>query len=198
MKKLAGLFLATALIAGCGGLDGILSVQNSFNLKDKNGKVTNVPPGDFNVTLNQSRGSITVDFQKLNGARKKITMKIPSDFKLPQNGSFKLSATQTNQEVHLNGDVTTRSQRSEERWERESCSYTSYETVCYREPNGRVTCTQQPITRWGYRDARFYYLTTDQALNVHFTSAANGEHKAEFSGASQTTQRIDTYVGRCF
>lgn len=195
-RLLAALTITIGLVA-CGGIDGTLSVKQTISLKDRKGANYSVPAGSYKVNLNykENKNRLIIEFDKLNGKKTKIETNTPEGFDIPENGNFSLKAADYGQNMDLDGSVTTVRTQTPERWERESCQWTEYETWCQTNPQGQTQCYQRPITRYGWRDIRYYDETIVQTLKAAFSHDAGVV--AEMNARSSSTFRRETYTGPC-
>lgn len=184
-------------LVACGGIDGTLSVKQAISLKDRKGDTYSIPAGSYKVNLNykENKNRLIIEFDKLNGKKTKIESNTPEGFTIPENGNFSLKAADYGQNMDLDGTVQTTRTQGPERWDRESCQYTEYETWCQTNPQGQTQCYQRPVTRNGWRDIRYYDVTTVQVLTAAFSHDAGTV--AELNARASGTQRYTTYTGRC-
>lgn len=188
------------ILAACGGIDGVLNVQQAFQLKDRKGEAFSIPTGSHKVNLKykDSKHRLTVGFDNLNGEETSIEINTPESFQLPENGSFQIKAEDFGQSVDLNGAMSTKVTQSPERWDRRSCTREEYQTICQVMPGGQQACFQQPVSRPGFEDIRYYDVTTDQALTADFSSPSTAASLAHLQAHTVSTERHVISQGPCW
>lgn len=193
ISKLA--LLGSFLLIACGGAEGTLKATEKFNLIDRKAKVHEVAVGDHKVTLSfkESKNRLTIKFEDTDTS---VEMNTPENFTIPDNGNFEMRASETNQEVDIFGNVETTEVRTPERYGHEQCQYTSYETVCMTNPNGQTTCHQQPVSRPGWQEVRYYDIETHQKINALFGNSS-AQPVGSFASYNAWSQRRITYRGIC-
>ncbi len=189
--------LVSAMVAACGGINGNMSVNEAFQLKDRKGNVYDIAAGNYEINMNykENKNRLIVTFDSLNGEKAVIEANTPEGFELPENGPFDLAAADYGQSVDLHGTMATNRTRSPEQWGRQSCQYTDYETICQTNGHGSTVCHQRPVSRPGYQDIRYFDETTERTLHAVFANASASV--AEVNGHSMFTQRRTTYQGIC-
>lgn len=194
MKKLiilANLLLLTA----CDPFEGVLSVKYPFMVKGKKSIV--IPVGDQNAKLEMDGDKQIEITTNINGKKTKIELNLPKKLKLPNNGTFTLSAQELGQDFSSAGNVQTSTSDSDLQTGYESCTYERRETQCYPSGNGGVVCRDYWRTVYGRRQAEFIDRTTEQQLAVNFLHA-NGGLLASYSGARHSVERLYRYQGQCW
>lgn len=195
MNRILVLLSMGFLMISCGGLEGTLSVNKSFNLMDRKGKTHQIDEGryDVNLVYKESKHRLNLTFKE---TQETIEIQTPDNFVIPENGTFVLSSQDSGQSVDIKGEVETTQRRSQEMLDRQSCNYTGYEPVCTTGPNGQTSCTTAAVTKWGWQDVRYYNLETRQRLNSDFLE--RGYSVGKFSADNTWVERRETYRGQCW
>ncbi len=197
--KMASSILALSVITACGGIDGNLTVTQKMNLTDRHGDKTEIAAGTYAVNLKykENKNRLIIKFDKLNGEKTTIETNTPEGFDIPDNGHFAIKAQDYGQNVDLQGDVVTTKERSENRFNRQTCTYTDYQTICNTNPQGHTSCYQQPINRQGWQDTEYYVVTTEQTLTAQFNLAGTETSVANLNAHAVYSQQVNVWTSTC-
>lgn len=190
MKKL--LVIACALfMVGCEDMDGTLNVFKTFTATTNNGSES-IASGDYHTSLNFKRKEIIAT---LNAGDRTIqmTIKIPKGSSLPDNGAFNLTSTQIGQPFNIAGTNQSSEERSDMRYEYNSCQYTRYEQWC--TPQG---CYTRPVTVWGQQRTQYYFSTVNRHLQFDMKEDNLNGPLAHFAGSSESTQKVIVNQSPCW
>lgn len=195
MKKL--LLLGSLLaLTSCDPFEGVLSVKYPFQIKTKD-KTMTLAAADYSAKLKMD-GKKQIELSvKSNGKTHKIEIDLPKKLKLPDNGSFAVTAADLGQEFSADGATQTTVRDSELRSGYEQCSYQRREHVCYPTNNGGVICRDEYRTVYGRQFVEYFDRTTWQNLNVNFIHA-NGAVLSNFNGQKTSTERFYRHQGQCY
>ncbi|WP_127716198.1 hypothetical protein [Halobacteriovorax sp. HLS] len=207
MKKSILLALLLSLVS-CQDFDGTFKAKKDLVFKTKKSifssklvKVS-VPTNEYKTSIKfTSADKLKIDFE---GIDKKIKIKLPENLNINRyNDEFFIAGSDINQEYDFDGKIVTTSEDSDTYRERESCSYTVYETTCRREcrtnDRGRTVCrnicTDYPVTRYGRRNVEYFYryTTTDMRMKVLEQTTPVGL----FKSIENSRNRIETYTSIC-
>jgi hypothetical protein len=197
MKKIIQLLLLSGLtlgLTGCDPFEGLLKVKKTFTVVDNKNSTYQIPVGDQNAKLDflsRDRVRITTD---INGKKEKITMNLPKNLNVPDNGEFVVTAAELGQSFSIRGGIATHRTDSQTYRGYEQCQYTRYDVICNIVNNQQV-CHQEPRTVYGQQPTEYFNRTTAQKIKVNFIGSVL---LAIFDGAKSVSEKIYTYKGQCF
>jgi hypothetical protein len=197
MKKIFQFLILTfftALTTGCDPFEGTLDVKKIFTVVDNFDSKFEIPAGSQAAKLDfLSRDRVRIKL-KINGTDKKITMSLPKNLNLPENGNFSIQASELNQNFSIQGSIDT--QRSDSGAFRgyEQCQYQRRETVC-TVVNNQYVCHDEYRTAYGQQRVEYFTRNTEQKINVQFNSDVT---LAVFNGNKSQTEKIYTFKDYCF
>lgn len=178
------------LLTSCDPFDGVLDVKKAFTVTTTNNDDILVPEGTKNAELEfLSRDRIRIKMQ-IAGKDQKLTMNLPKNQNIPQNGDFLIPAADLKQTFSVKGHVVTNRTNSQITHAYEQCTYTRHETVC--DQNG---CHQIIRTIYGQQRVEYYTQTTQQKISVNFI---NTTVLAIFNGSKSASEKIYSYRENCF
>ncbi len=184
--KKAFTVISTEKSGSCGGEAGDFNCEQKVNVQ--------IPVGDQNAKMEFfGRDQVQITL-KINGRQKLITIDLPKNVNIPQNGEFMISAAELQQGFSIKGGSATNVSDSQPFRGYEQCTYTRYEVVC-NVVNNQTVCHEVPRTVYGQQRVEYFNRVTHQNINVNFieTSAV-----ASFNGSRSSSQRIYTYKDYCF
>ena len=213
MKNFIQIIMLTTLtlgLSGCDPFEGLLQVKKSFTVisTEKSGtcggetgnfnceqKVNvQIPVGDQNAKLEFfGRDQVQITL-KIDGRKKLITLDLPKNVNIPQNGEFMISAGDLQQGFSIKGGSATNINDSQTFRGYEQCTYTRYEVVC-NVVNNQTVCHEVPRTVYGQQRVEYFNRVTHQNINVNFIEAST---VASFNGSRSSSQRIYSYKDYCF
>lgn len=209
MKKIL-LLAALVSFTSCNDLDGTFKAKKDLVFKTKKRMFSSklvkvkVPAGEYSTEFKfTSSTKMKID---IKGIDKKIKIKLPKELEInPTNDVFYISGSDIKQSYDFDGKIKTNIDRSETRVGTESCSYTTYHTVCHREcqtnHNGRTrcynVCNEVPRTHYGRRNVEYYYETRDTIMKLKVLEPSTSEVLGLFKGNDKRTNKIVTYSSMC-
>jgi hypothetical protein len=184
--KKAFTVISTEKTGSCGGEAGDFNCEQKVNVQ--------IPVGDQNAKLDfVGRDQVQITL-KVDGRKKQITMDLPKNANIPQNGEFMITATDLQQSFSIKGGSATNTSDSQSFRGYEQCTYTRYETVCNIVNNQQV-CHQVPRTVYGQQYVEYFNRVTNQNINVNFIEKTA---VASFNGSRSSSQKIYTHKDYCF
>ncbi|MGB0453942.1 MAG: hypothetical protein ACPGJV_09525, partial [Bacteriovoracaceae bacterium] len=118
-----------------------------------------------------------------------------------------------NNNVNIGGNVETRFSRSDVKYDRESCTYTTYERVCKpvckqkcrTKPDGTEVCREkcqrkcerEEVTKWGKQDVEYHYEYEDRDYLVTLFAPGTNMETASFNGTWHDSDKVYDYKGYC-
>ncbi len=190
MKYLVSILMATALLSGCKTrVEGQLNVTKDIKLRAFSGEKHNIAVGTYTADLSPN-GSERIALRLNNDKNERFNFAIPSDVKIPDNGTLNLTSAQVNQAADVNINVVTVVTKSDIREEMTSCTYQMPVQRCYPTPGGGVQCSIYYETVFGQQWERFYNVITTKDLTLNLSEPAATESSAQFIGSSQTFRRV--------
>lgn len=184
--KKAFTVISTEKSGSCGGEAGDFNCEQKVNVQ--------IPVGDQNAKMEFfGRDQVQITL-KIDGRKKLITLDLPKNVNIPQNGEFMISAADLQQGFSLKGGSATNITDSQPFRGYEQCTYTRYEVVC-NVVNNQTVCHEVPRTVYGQQRVEYFNRVTHQNINVNFIEASA---VASFNGSRSSSQRIYTYKDYCF
>ncbi|OUR95274.1 hypothetical protein A9Q84_15645 [Halobacteriovorax marinus] len=209
MKKIL-LLAALVSFTSCKDLDGTFKVKKDLVFKTKKRPFSSkyvkvkVPANEYSATFKFTSSSKMKII--IAGIDKKIKIKFPKELDVnPRNDNFYINGSDIKQNYDFDGRIKTDVTRTDDRHGSETCSYTTYETVCHREchtgDNGRVrchsVCNQMPRTHYGRRNVEYYYETSDTVMKLKVLEPSTSEVLGLFKGKDHKTRKVITYSSMC-
>lgn len=190
LKYLIVMVCALAFM-GCEDIDGKLQVSEIFNVNTKNGVVV-TEIGNYDTSIDIKRDRIVASVKTSSGI-KKVTFMVPGNLRIPANGEFEISASESGQLFDISGINKTVETKSKIKSEYQDCLYDGYDVIC--SPHG---CTQVPVRRWGRQYTKYYIQTVKQDLVINAMSASGDSPAATFTGADSSSQKFVVDQTQCF
>lgn len=196
MRKLFLGFMSLILVS-CNDVSGNLHVLGDFSLT-QNGVEFEIDPGIQEATLKfKSKKKIQLKL-KLNGEKHSFDFDLAREYDFPRrNGNFRIPAEENSQGYDIIGEIRTLSERSRRYMERESCTVREWRTRCRNTRRGRI-CERIPVTRYGWRDVEFYFVDTQETVNIQLKQAMQVESVAVFDAENHYRRKEEVYRGRCW
>lgn len=195
MKSLMLLLSAVVFTAGCKELEGTLHVNQPLQII-KDGRVDQViQAGSYRVDIEneERKNRLEIEVKDVDGDEYKFKYTYPAGFQFPENGSFSVPASMSNQMYDLEGHNTTTVQATEVRREWESCTIDHPYYDCYYDQYGRRYC--RPGHRWGRRMIEYRDITTVRTTDVALVNA--GMNAATMRAGRSDTRRQYLHTGYC-
>ena len=209
MKKF--LLIAGLLsLVSCEDFDGKFKAKKDLVFKTKKSLFSSklvkvkVPASEYRTSINfTSTKKMKIEFQ---GIDKKVKIKLPDGLSInPSNDTFYINGSEIKQIYDFDGKIESTYTHSDQRRERESCSYTVYERRCRQEcttndrgrTRCRTVCSQYPVTRYGSRRVEYYYKYTTTNLRMKVLEPSTSESLGLFEATENYTNRITTYSSVC-
>ena len=199
-KLLNAVILFPLFLVGCEHLQGSLDVSSELALKDKRGKVFNLPPGSYAMEWTQKhlagKKYIKIELKDASGREHNVRIPIPKDVVVSSNSdSFELKAEEIKQSYDLTGHFNLKHSDSEKVHATEYCEIPVYGYgYGYGYPYG-----------WGYgggyisgrREVTFHTHTITHSLNAELSSPTNSLSFAKFEGAHTERETVYDFRGYC-
>ena len=228
MKKLIAIPILSLTLAGCNGLEGILSIQGPLSIVVKKGQAVPLNPGSSvraTIEVEKDGREIDIKFKDSMGKDRKAELKLPPGVQVPQySGTFSVLGSQVGQPFNLSGSIDTQVDESPRYRTRESCTETDRELVCYwveRPVPGpgpgpgphpghghpghggggihrEQVCEWRLVTLYGDREVEYHNRITTVRGLADFTDPSSNMLLATFSGSNSRSEKIYDYVGPCF
>ena len=207
MKKLIGLICFAFLSVACDEIDGTLTVQKAFEVKDKKGKIQTVRTGYLKTVLDldQEDRELEIKIEKGDGSKDvKLKVPVPGNIQIPGfSGQVELSGNLTDQPFDLGLNVDTQYSQSPVMQSTESCSFPDRRWVCRWVTDKKTNtksqvCGYETFYRNGRKQVEFYTVSTRVSVEAEFRALQSSEKLADFAGTRTDTRRITTYEGPCY
>ena len=162
--------------------------------------------GTYNANLTAGfNNKLTLEITKDKETSHSIVFKIPEGFKFPdENGELSLTSYQIEQPYDIYSKVETTYTNSDTINTWESCTYTTFETVCRHvcsiDSNGTQVCSyicrEESVTHHGTHEVYYFIQTSDK--NIKIDLITNTDVVADFQSFERTKSKIYEYMGRCY
>jgi hypothetical protein len=189
MKKLLLVSMTIALLSGCKTrVEGQLNVTKEIKLREFSGEKIAIRVGTYTADLSPN-GKEKIALRLNNDNNQRFNFAIPTNVKIPDNGSVKLTAVQVNQAADVNITVATQVTDGPTQEGYSQCTYQMPMQYCYPSPAGTI-CHIEYQTVFGQQWVRFFVRTTDKHLTLDVSEVAATEMSAQFIGSSNIADRI--------
>jgi len=190
MKYLVPVMITLALLGGCKTrVEGQLNVTKDIKLRAFSGDKHLIKVGTYTADLSPN-GKEKIALRLNNDKDERFNFAIPSNVKIPNNGTIKLTAAQVNQAADVNITVATAVSEGAVQEGYSSCSYELPTQYCYPVPNGGMNCHVEYRTVFGQQWERFFIRTTDKNVTLDVSEASATEVSAQFVGNSIVSDKV--------
>lgn len=195
LKSLLLMLSCLAFLAGCNELEGNLQVNQALQIM-KDGKLDEtIPRGNYELDVKNkdSKRRLEIKLEDSNGDDYKFKYTYPKNFNFPENGSFRIAASTSNQMYDLEGYNTTDVTTSPVRRDYESCYTNNPGYDCFYDQFGRRFC--RPFQRRGYRQVEYRDVRTVRSIDASLVSGS--KVVANMTAGRTDTSREYLYQGFC-
>ncbi len=188
--------LMTLLLFSCERVQGDLNAFEELELNLSRSRQLKLTEGTYQSRITIKNRRIRMNLKKDDGSEQRIVFRLPRKTNIPtENGSFRISADDMNQNYDIDGNVETYSERGERIEGRERCFVrVARSRICFpghpRHGGGcRVVVRHVP----GWRQYAYYNQTDYRDFQLAMLTPGTQHIKANFIGEERRTRRIYIY-----
>jgi hypothetical protein len=199
MKNILALIILSSLVISCKKIEGQLTVDKSFELVDRRGRMVKLDIDQYDVTLQEKRRYLKVVIKGANSQRRVIKFDINDQNTIPENdGPFRILTSESGQPMDIDGYTETQHEWLDEMSGRENCLKTEREHRCTTHgPRGGMTCRMEQVTRPGHRQVTYKAHNILKIIEANLLDPANNNIYGQFVFENQTQVRDYSYEGLC-
>lgn len=187
--------LALGLFVGCEKIEGDLTVEKDFNLKNSETRgLYKIPAGSYHADMKFTRSKMTLRLN--NNNNEKFEFNRPRK-DIPDNGSFTFKSAELGQPVDLSGDVHTVRTTLGHYSGWEFCEYDEPVQVCYPLPTGGQSCHIEYRRVRGQQYVKYHVDEIDRDIRIDIAQKDQAERSGSFASQSLWREKIYDSQGIC-